>query len=318
MGFATTRSITCKVSSVTRARYSTGSGRIVGHIQLQPADLIDTAVPAAVTFQVASAITLQYYLQRFDDRLAEISHSVRKAREDAAWARIARAALEAAEIAEVLQQEGSLSADLRARLDTEEREVDVVALQEIAPVIEAARDLRAVRAEIDEALAAAEAQSRVSRSTSVLRETLPGGLRHRLRDALAAVEAAMVHWLLAARAAQVHATLRSLRAVADRAEDRSWSAAARTGLLDRAAAQAALGTELLDLLALPQQTWSLFTIDAPIASRIESVSKTAGWLKSESEDAAERLGIAAGATISELTLAMRAGQVFALPPLKAA
>ena len=55
--------------------------RIVGHVQLQPAEASSVLAPAAAVFQIASAITLQYYLQRFDQQLTAISNSVRKARE---------------------------------------------------------------------------------------------------------------------------------------------------------------------------------------------------------------------------------------------
>ena len=60
------------------------SNRIVGHVQLQPAPSPNALAPAAAVFQIGSAITLQYYLQRFDQQLTEILDSVREAREHAA------------------------------------------------------------------------------------------------------------------------------------------------------------------------------------------------------------------------------------------
>lgn len=84
-------------------------GRIVGHVQLQPAKSVSAVPPAAAVFQIGSAITLQYYLQRFDEQLTEIMASVRMARQHAAWTQIARAALETSEIAEALQRDGLLA-----------------------------------------------------------------------------------------------------------------------------------------------------------------------------------------------------------------
>lgn len=288
-------------------------GRIVGHVQLQPAKSVSAVAPAAAVFQIGSAITLQYYLQRFDEQLTEIMASVRMARQHAAWAQIARAALETSEIAEALQRDGLLAPDLRARLDEEERAVDVVVLQELLPIEEAVRNLQTIRDEIDPLLARHSERSAVTRSAKVLRETLPGGLRARLMQVLDGLEKAMAHWYLAARAAQVHATLRTLRAVDDQLTGRPRSTADRSVLLERAASQAALGTRVSELLELPAETLDLFTIDRPVVSRIEGLRSTAGWLAGESEMAAERLGLAADRSVDEMLLSTRKGNVVALP-----
>ena len=288
-------------------------GRIVGHVQLQPAQSASAVAPAAAVFQIGSAITLQYYLHRFDEQLTEIAASVRKAREHAAWAEIARAAMETAEIAEALQRDGVLAPDLRARLNDEERAVDVVVLQELLPVEEAVRNLQAMRDEVDMLLARHSDRSPVTRSANVLRETLPGGLRARLVKVLEALETAMAHWYLAARAAQVHATLRTLRAVDDQLMGRARSAADRRTLLERAAAQAALGTRVSELLELPPEALALFTIDRPVVSKIEGLRSTAAWLAGESNMAAERLGLAADRPVEEILLSARKGNVVALP-----
>ncbi|MDP9331872.1 MAG: hypothetical protein M3Q30_00975 [Actinomycetota bacterium] len=293
------------------------NSRIVGHVWLQPAEVSSVLAPAAAVFQIASAITLQYYLQRFDQQLTEISLSVRKAREHAAWAEIARAALETAEIAEAIQRHGPLAPDLRARLDEEERAVDVVVLQELLPVEEAVRSLQVVRDEIDTLLAGQEEQSRVARTANVLRETLPGGLRQHLRRALDELDAAMPHWYLAARAAQVHATLRTLRAVDDRLAGRPASAAGRRSLLERAGAQAALGGRVSALLELPAETFDLFGIDRPVESQIERVYVMAASLAGESVTAAERLGLAAERPVEEMFVTTRKGGVVVLPPREA-
>lgn len=290
------------------------SNRIVGHVQLQPAPSPNALAPAAAVFQIGSAITLQYYLQRFDQQLTEILASVREAREHAAWAQIARAAFEAGEIAEALQLHGVLAPDLRARLDEEERAVDVVVLQELLPIEGAVRSLEAVRDEIDALLGIHSERSRVTRSAKALRETLPGGFRQRLQQALDGLATAMTHWYIAARGAQVHAALRSLRAVDDQLAGRPQSDASKQALLERAAAQTALGTRVSDLLELPSETLDLFAIDRPIVSRIKQLRETATSLVSESETAAARLGLAADRPIGEITLTYRNDRVVALAP----
>jgi len=288
-------------------------GRIVGHVQLRPAQGAGVLTPAAAVFQIASAITLQYYLQRFDEQLAEIPSAVREDREHAAWAVVARAALEAAEIAEVLQRDGCLAPYLRARLEIEERAVDVVALEEIRPVEEAVVGLQAARDEIAVLLSGRGAGARVTRSANALRATLPGGLRQSLLRALDALGSAMTHWYIAARAAQVHAALCTLRAVDDQLAGRSGTGAGRSALLERASAQQALGTEVGELLALPAAAFELFTIDRPVTSRVERLRPVATSLVGESDSAAERLVLLADQQVDEMVLASRGGGVVALP-----
>jgi hypothetical protein len=127
------------------------------------------------------------------------------------------------------------------------------------------------------------------------------------------LENAMAHWYLAARAAQVHATLRTLRAVDDQLTGRPRSTADRSVLLERAASQVALGTRVSELLEIPAETLDLFTIDRPVVSRIEGLRSTAGWLGGESEMAADRLGLAADRPVEEMLLSTRKGNVVALP-----
>ena len=190
-------------------------------------------------------------------------------------------------------------------------------LQELLPVEEAVRNLQSVRGEIDVLLGRHAERSRAGRTANVLRETLPGGLRQRLRQALDDLDIAMPHWYLAARAAQVHATLRTLRAVDDQLGGRPASAAGRHSLLERAGAQAALGERVTELLELPAETFDLFVIDRPVESQIARVYVMAGSLAGESATAAERLGLAANRPVEEMFLTTRKGGVVALPPREA-
>lgn len=292
-------------------------GRIVGHVQLQPADTASAFAPAAAMFQIASAITLQYYLQRFDERLTDILKSVKDSREHAAWAQIGRAALETAEIAELLQRDGSLTQDLRARLDAEERAVDVVVLQELIPVQAAIRSLETVRREIDETLTAANEKSKVAHAVNVVKDTLPGGLRQKLQRSLDDLQDAMVHWNLAARAAQVHASLRMLRAIDDRVKGREQTDAAQRAVTERAHAQAQLGERVCELLTLPVETFDMFGIDSRVQKRVAAVSTMAATLRGESDSAAQRLGIAATDPPTEILVTMHDGNVVVLPTRKA-
>ncbi len=291
-------------------------GRIVGHVQLQPAETANSFTPAAAIFQIGSAITLQYYLQRFDERLTDILKSVKESREHAAWAQIGRAALETSEIAEALQRFGSLTPDMRARLDAEERAVDVVALQELIPVQEAINSMTKIRAEIDRALEVAGDHSTVTRTLSVMKETLPGGIRQRLQQSLAALEDAMSHWYVAARAAQVHASLRMLRAVDDQLSGRVATSAAHRTVIERARAQSELGKRVNELLALPVGTFDIFGIDYLVQKRVDYVGVMAATLQQESDNAARRLGIAANDPAEEMVLAMHGDNVVVLPRRK--
>ena len=290
--------------------------RIVGQVQLQPADAVSSAASAALVFQIGSAITLQYYLQRFDERLTEILSTVTKAREHSAWAQIGRATLEAAEIAAVLQRDGSLAPDLRARLDAEERAVDVVVLQELLPVEEAVQRLATVRAEIAELLATSDASSKVGRTLKAMRETLPHGLRPRLKKALDDLENSMTHWFIAARAAQVHASLRMLRTVDDHLSGRSQTFAAYATIIEREQVQYAIGTKVVELLALPAGTFDLFELDGVVEQRVASLTLAASAMKQESDNAARRLGITVEECVDEMLLAMHDGHVVALSPRK--
>lgn len=287
------------------------NGRIVGQVQLEASRFAQTGRALAV-FQVASAITLQYYLQRFDERLDAISSAVRKAREHAAWAEVSRAMLEAPRFAEDLQKGSALSPGLRNRLDTEERACDVVALQELLPVQEAIAGLESTRREIDQLDEARAKRGPVGKAASAVVETGPGGLRGRLAAALAAADEAMIHWQIACSAAHVHAALVALQMVDDELAGRPETTSALKSVAARAENHRTVAGRVGELLALPDETLDLFGLDGGIIKRLRSLDEVALTLRAESEVIAAQLDLISEGAISEMVLVAHKDEVVAL------
>ena len=107
-----------------------------------------------------------------------------------------------------------------------------------------------------------------------------------------------------------------LRTVDDHLSGRSQTFAAYATIIEREQVQYAIGTKVIELLALPAETFDLFELDGVVEKRVASLTLAASAMKQESDNAARRLGITVEECVDEMLLAMHDGHVVALSPRK--
>jgi len=201
------------------------SHRIVGHVQLQHSDALAHSAGALAAFQLASAMTLQYYLHRIDQRLEEIADLVRRQRSDSAWAVVGRGAAEVDRLLRLVQR-GPLSQTARVQLDREERAVDLVARTERRPVIDLIAEIDQLRMHLPPATPSGWTKEAVEQARRSI-----GGLRGRARSVAKSMAAISDHWSLVCAAAHVHAALAAIQIIDDEMWDQRSRDVARADAL---------------------------------------------------------------------------------------
>jgi hypothetical protein len=144
------------------------------------------------------------------------------------------------------------------------------------------------------------------------------GVRGRLVSALDAAEEAMVHWRISCSAAHVHAGLAALQAVDDQLAGHDANAAAIESTAARAESHRLVAQQVGELLALPEDTWSLFAMDRGVDKRRRAVNEVASVLRKQSQAVADKLDMITKHQIDELVLAEHRGKTVALKPVRAA
>jgi hypothetical protein len=289
-------------------------GHIVGQVQFhEPTAMMHTA-SALAAFQLASAVTLQYYLQRIDAHLEEITTLVKRHRRDAALAVIERAAAQVGRFA-IEVQSGPLSDAARRRLDDEERAVDLVARQERRPVDDVIAAIGALVAEVDE-LSLAEPRNRIRGTAESLRESVPGGLRSRTKQIIGDTVAVADHWQIVCAAAYVHAALVSIQVVDDDMWGRATAPASsidRAGLAVRAEELAAMSRGIAALCAMRPVIEQRIFGDLTLKPSFERLAAVSGKVAAMTDETSHRLSQTAELRPNVLTLASsRNGQVRAI------
>lgn len=97
-----------------------GTKDFAGHLRFGDTQAQNAAAPALAAFQVASAVTLQYYLARIDRQLGEIHHEVRGIRQDtrdARYGKIETARGKCTSIENVIAATGTLGTNDVRRFD---------------------------------------------------------------------------------------------------------------------------------------------------------------------------------------------------------
>jgi hypothetical protein len=281
-------------------------GKIVGHVNLQSARQFARGTAALAAFQVASAVTLQYYLHRIDSQLAQIAADVRALRSDTAWATISRGHSEVDVIAGRLRERGVLDDHWRHQLDLEERSVDVVARQELRPVREAARAVRDLRRELADLLESHDQRGRWQKTISAARGTLPGGIRSRMQEVLAQVRTALPHWEMACAALMVHAALSSLQLADEAMRDPAITRAEqerRASLADAAVEQRRLVDEIGGIAALvAPEVAGLYALDGAIEKAYERYSVEHAAMAAVARSAADQMSTAASTRVAAIEL----------------
>lgn len=285
-------------------------GKLVGHVNLQHSAL-PTVAKAAAVFQLASALTLQYYLQRFDERLTHLTELVKKAREHQAWAQVMRAADEVSIFAEAMRSGEPLTASMRNRLDTEERAVEIVALQELQPVLELRERLRSMHQLLEERVAEQDDENIVIRNVMTLWNTVPGNLRSRVIDTLEEADEAMVHWRIACVAGEVHSTLVGLRALDDEFAGKH-AADERSRAVRKAEDYRAVAASIGELLELPSGALTVFNFEGGVTDLLMETRDATDLLQTGSFKVAEKYDIVGGGAVSDMRLIKRDGVVLAL------
>ena len=257
--------------------------RIAGQVQFEPDSALIHTATAAAAFQLASAVTLQYYLHRIDTRLGEIEGLIKRNRRDAALAVVERAAAQVHRLA-IEVQRGPLSSAARRRLDVEERAVDVVARQERQPLDDLVEQVHALLAEVEVAHESRAKSNRGRKVGDEIGRHLPRGLKSKCKRVAKAVGDAVGHWEIVCMAARVHAALVAIQIVDDEVWGSADSRPARADLVQRADSLTEIATVLQALPAARMQIEDLVLGDVTIRRPLDRVDAVAAAVR---ETAAE-------------------------------